>query len=130
VPEAPAPIVLDAGGLIAVERRSAKMLGAIERVAGRGGRFVVPAPVLAQVWRDGARQSLLSRFLKLPIVGVELLSEPLWRSVGELCGITGTADVVDAAVIICARAKTAQVVVTFDPDDLRALDPGLSYLVP
>ena len=121
---------MDAGGLIAVERRSAYMVEAIDRVVTRGGTLLVPAPVLAQVWRDGARQSLLSRFLKLPIVHVELLSEPLWRSVGELCGITGTADVVDAAVIICARAKGAQVVITSDPKDLRALDPGLAYLVP
>lgn len=99
-------------------------------MTGRGGRFLVPAPALAQVWRDAGRQALLARFLKLPIVREELLSEPLWRSVGELCGMTGTTDVVDAAVIICARAKGAQVIVTSDPDDLRALDPGLSYLVP
>jgi hypothetical protein len=122
--------VLDAGGLIAVERRSAKMLDIVERSAGQRRRLLVPAPVLAQVWRDGVSQALLSRFLKLPIVRAELLTEPLWRSAGELCGITGTADVVDAAVIICARAKRARLVITSDPDDLRALDPGLSYLVP
>lgn len=121
---------MDAGGLIAVERRSATVRTLVHQVTGEGGRFVVPAPVLAQVWRDGTRQVLLSRFLKLPIVRVELLSEPLWQSVGELCGISGTADVVDAAVIICARAKGARVVITSDPDDLRALDPGLAYSVP
>lgn len=124
------PVVVDSGGLIAAERGSSAMYRAIDQVALLGGRLLVPAPVLAQVWRGGARQALLSRFLKLPIVQVELLSDPLWRAAGELCGITGTTDVVDAAVIICARAKTSRVVITSDPDDLRALDPNLYYMVP
>jgi predicted nucleic acid-binding protein len=122
--------VLDAGALIAVERRSVYMLEAIDGAAQRPRRLIVPAPVLAQVWRDGAGQALLSRFLKLPIVKVELLSEPLWQAVGELCGLKSTTDVVDAAVVICARAKGAQVVITSDPDDLRKLDPILSYWTP
>lgn len=121
---------MDAGGLIAVQRRSVKLRTLIDQMTSRGGTFAVPAPALAQVWRDGARQALLSRFLKLPIVRVELLDQSLWQAVGELCGITSTTDVVDAAVIVCARAKGAQVVITSDPDDLRALDPGLSYLNP
>lgn len=122
--------MVDAGGLIAAESGSSAMHRAIDQIALLGGRLLVPAPVLAQVWRGGARQTLLSRFLNLPIVQVELLSEPLWQAVGELCGITGTSDVVDAAVIICARAKTSRVVITSDPDDLRTLDPNLSYMVP
>lgn len=130
MPEAATPIVLDAGALIAVDRGSSLMNNVIGRAGGRSRRLLVPGPVLAQVWRDGARQALLSRFLKLPIVNVELLSEPLWQAVGELCGLTKTADVVDAAVVICARAKGAQVVITSDPDDLRKLDAVLTYWTP
>jgi hypothetical protein len=121
---------VDAGGLIAVERRSAYMVEAIDRVVSRSGRLLIPAPALAQVWRDGARQSLLSRFLKLPNVRVEMLSQSLWQAVGELCGLTRTTDVVDASVVVCARAHAAQVVITSDPDDLRKLDPVLSYWTP
>jgi hypothetical protein len=130
VAETLAPIVLDAGGLIAVDRQTATMRGTVDRAASEDRQLLVPAPALAQVWRDGARQALLSRFLKLPIVKVELLDEPLWRAVGELCGLAKATDVVDAAVVICARAKGAHVVITSDPDDLRGLDPGLAYLAP
>lgn len=124
------PIILDAGGLIAVERGLSVMTKAIDQVDDAGTILVVPAPVLAQVWRGGPRQALLSRFLKLPIVKVDLLSEAVWRAAGELCGLTGTSDVVDAAVVVCARVRSAQVVITSDPDDLRKLDPVLSYWTP
>jgi hypothetical protein len=126
----PPPIVVDAGGLIAVERGSSLMSKVVDRVDESAGLLVVPAPVLAQVWRGGTRQALLSRFLKLPIVEVDLLSQALWQAAGELCGRTGTSDVVDAAVVACARVRRAQVVITSDPDDLRKLDPVLSYWSP
>ncbi len=125
-----ADVVLDAGALIAVERGSDHLNQLASRVGGAGIRLVVPAPVLAQVWRGGSRQALLSRFLNLPSVQVDVLSRPLWEAAGELCGLAGTSDVVDAAVIVCARARQARVVLTSDPDDLLALDPGLAYLVP
>ncbi|MBA2322525.1 MAG: PIN domain-containing protein [Pseudonocardiales bacterium] len=122
-------VILDAGALIAVERGS-NYLSAVGDESGAAGRLVVPGPVLAQVWRGGGRQALLSRFLKLPIVVVDVLNQSLWEATGELCGLAGTSDVVDAAVIICARARQSRVVITSDPDDLRAIDPGLTYLVP
>lgn len=122
--------MLDAGALIAVERGSRMLIGLAERGRATGGRVVVPAPVLAQVWRGSQRQALLSRFLNLSMVEVDVLTEAAWRAAGELCGIAGTSDVVDAAVITCARARGARVVVTSDPDDLRRLDPGLAYVTP
>ncbi|MGQ0574328.1 MAG: PIN domain-containing protein [Pseudonocardia sp.] len=122
-----APIVMDAGGLISIERRASVMRLAVDRAAAAGARVVIPAPVLAQVWRGGARQALLGRFLRLPFVEVDLLSTHLWRAAGELCGDSGTSDVVDAAVVVCARERGAHAVVTSDPDDLRRLDLGLAY---
>lgn len=95
-----------------------------------GHTLVVPAPVLAQAWRGGSRQALLARFLNLPFVEVDLLSRGLWQAVGMLCGTSSTSDVVDAAVVVCARQRKAGAVVTSDPDDLRRLDPGLDYFVP
>jgi hypothetical protein len=50
-----------------------------------------------------------------------------------LCGETAadstsrTSDITDAHVVICA-ARAGQAVVTSDPDDLRALDPGLALV--
>jgi predicted nucleic acid-binding protein len=118
---------MDAGALVAVERRSPYMARLTDRAGAVGTPFVVPAPVLAQVWRGGARQALLGRFLRLPFVEVDLLSRRTWQMAGERCGETGTSDVVDAAVVACARARGAHAVVTSDPDDLRRLDPELAY---
>ena len=41
---------------------------------------------------------------------------------------TGTSDVVDAHVVVCAR-RSAQRVVTSEPDDLSRLDPTLDLIV-
>jgi hypothetical protein len=47
--------------------------------------------------------------------------------VGRLLAASGTSDVVDAHVVICAR-RARQRTVTSDPDDLRALDPTLQVV--
>lgn len=124
-------IVVDAGGLIAVERGTRVMQQVVRETADADGRLIVPAPVLGQVWRGGARQAVLARFLKLHCVEVDLLTRAAWLSAGVACGHAGTSsDVVDAAVVVCARAREAGVVVTSDPDDLRRLDHDLAYWVP
>ena len=46
------------------------------------------------------------------------------RAAGSLCGITGTADVIDASVALLAKRHHATVV-TSDPADLRRLDADL-----
>jgi hypothetical protein len=52
-------------------------------------RFLVPAVVLAQAWRDGIRQARLPRFLKTPAVEVLPWSEAQARAAGVLCGLSG-----------------------------------------
>lgn len=123
-------VVVDAGGLIAVERGAPVMQQVVRDLASAGGLLIVPAPVLAQVWRGGARQALLSRFLKLASVEVDLLTRTAWLAAGVVCGQNGTTDVVDAAVVVCARERGARVVVTSDPEDLRRLDRRLAFWVP
>lgn len=125
-----ATTVLDAGALIAVERGRTSMQRLLARASADGAVVVVPGPVLVQVWRGGARQALLARFLNLPFVEVDLLTRGLWLAAGVLCGARGTRDVVDAAVIVCAQRRGAGAVVTSDPDDLRHLDPDIAYWTP
>jgi hypothetical protein len=64
------------------------------------------------------------RFLALPMVTAVALDEPEARAAGVLCGRAGAEDVVDASVVICARARD-HAVVTADPGDLAALDSEL-----
>jgi len=56
------------------------MRALVEEVALAQAFLVIPAPVLAQVWRGGARQVLLARFLDLPFVEVDLLTVRLWQA--------------------------------------------------
>ena len=95
------------------------------RAAERRVRIYIPAGVLAQVWRGGTRQQPLAALLAENYVEVVPLDRPLARAVGELCGRSGTADVVDASVALCARL-TSSVVISSDPEDLRKLDPRLA----
>jgi predicted nucleic acid-binding protein len=120
----PRSIVLDTGALIAIERGDEKMTALLRASLTRLVSFLIPANVLAQAWRDGTRQARLALFLKAPEMEVLPLSEAQAKAAGVLCGLARTRDVVDASVVIAARAHQCAVV-TGDPDDLRALDPSL-----
>ena len=120
-------IVLDAGALIAVERGDRATAAVIE-VARRDGRgIVVPAGVVAQIWRGGTRQARVARLLDAPEVHVEALTDAGARGAGTLCGACGTSDVIDASVVIAARRHRAPVI-SSDRGDLTRLDPNLSVI--
>ncbi len=116
-------LTLDSGALIGLERsRPVEVL--IRRALDRGERLAVPAGVVAEVWRDGRRQARLARLLADAAVDVIALDDRTARAVGQLCGASGTADVVDASVAWCARQR-GHVVVTSDERDLLRIDPRL-----
>jgi hypothetical protein len=117
-------LVLDAGALIAVERGDRATAALIEAARRDGRSIVVPAGVVGQTWRDGAKQALLARLLGAREVSVEPLSDGSARAAGELCNRTGTADVIDASVVVAARRHRA-LVLSSDRGDLSRLDPGL-----
>ena len=96
----------------------------MEQARARGEGMVIPAGVLAQVWRDGTRQTRLARLLRSASVTVEDLTTARARAAGELCGRRGTNDVIDASVALAARQRGG-VVVSGDPEDLLRLDPTL-----
>jgi len=126
-PARPRAVVLDAGALVAFERNDRRVRRLIELAAEHGASLHVPAGVIAQVWRDGARQARLSRLVSSGLLDVRNLDLEEARAAGSLCGITGTADVVDASVALLARRHRA-VVATSDPDDLRRLDADLPLI--
>lgn len=110
-------LVLDAGALIAVDRGDPVVYKKI-RDALRVGTPVRTNPnVVAQVWRNGAKQSRLAGLLR------DIKVEPITREdgyrAGELLGATRTKDVVDATVALLAKAK--DLLYTSDPGDLQKL---------
>ncbi|CAN5923507.1 hypothetical protein BH11MYX4_BH11MYX4_15840 [soil metagenome] len=115
-------LVFDAGALIAFERNDRAVVMLAKRLLALRAKLIVPAGVVGQVWRDGARQARLARLLGSPITLVEPLDDRRARAAGQLCGVSGTRDVIDAAVVLSAR-EHARPVATSDPDDLRRLDP-------
>ena len=120
----PGAVVLDAGALIAFERGDARMRALCREALRTRARLVVPAAVVAQVWRDGARQVPLRALLSGATTEVPPLDRVLAEATGILCGRAGTSDVVDASVVLTARRERA-VVITSDPGDLHRLDPTL-----
>ena len=117
-------VTLDTGALIAIERGDRRLQALLDEAHAVGTVIAVPAGVVAQAWRGGTRQARLARFLRLAMVMVVALDEPEARAAGVLCSQTATADLVDASVVICARAR-GHAVISSDPDDLAALDPAL-----
>ena len=114
-------IVLDAGALIAFERGDAKMRALLREVTRTGTKLVVPAGVVAQVFRDRARQVPLRALLDAENSSVPELDRTLAEAAGSLCGKVGARDVVDASVVLVAKRERA-IILTSDIDDLRALD--------
>jgi hypothetical protein len=109
--------VLDAGALIAVDRRD-RAVGAMLRVLQRDGvPLRTSAGAVAQVWRDGARQANLAR--ALAGIDVAPLDDAAARSVGGLLARVGGADVVDAHVALLVTPGGH--VLTSDDADLRRL---------
>ena len=119
-----AGITMDAGGLIAVDRNDRKIVVLLARARETGSRITVPASALAQAVRQPQRQARLARLLRQPTTDVIPLDRVDATNVGRLLAASGTSDVVDAHVVICAR-RARQQAVTSDPNDLRALDPTL-----
>jgi hypothetical protein len=117
-------VTLDAGALIAFERNDRRVVAMLAEALAGGLPMAVPAGVLGQVFRDARRQVRLVRLLRSEAVEVEPLDGPRARAAGQLCGATGTRDVIDASVVLCARARGHHVM-TSDVDDLRQLDRSL-----
>jgi hypothetical protein len=120
--------VFDAGALIAFERNDRTVVLLVKRLFELRGAIVVPAGVVGQVWRSGARQVRLARLLAAPLTVVEPLDDRRARAAGQLCGVTGTSDVIDAAVILSAREHRLPIA-TSDPRDLARLDPQARLVV-
>lgn len=110
-------VVLDAGALLAVDRRD-RRVGALLRAAQRAGLPLrTSAAAVAQVWRDGARQANLARLLAA--VDARPLDVATGRRIGALLARSGTRDVVDGHLALVAVPGGS--VLTSDPDDLRHL---------
>ncbi len=110
-------VTYDAGALIALDRGEQSIVAKHRRLQERGIVPVVPAGVLAQVWRDPSRQVRLG--LALRGCRVEDLDAAQAKRLGALAKLTGTSDVVDMSVAEGALRRR-DIVITSDADDIAA----------
>ncbi|WP_175647902.1 PIN domain-containing protein [Nocardia donostiensis] len=122
-------IVLDTGALIGIEKRDARTAALIQAAIHARQRITLPATVLGQAWRNSSRQHPLTRLLAADGLHIADLDRRHALAIGALLAASGTTDVVDAHVIVCARATRATTIITSDPDDLRQLDPTIPLTV-
>lgn len=109
-------ITYDTGALVAAERNDRRMWALHAGYLAEGVVPVVPAGVVAEAWRGGARQVALARLLAM--CEVEDLTDTQARAVGVLAADARHDDVVDVSVVEGA-ARRGDGIVTADPRDLR-----------
>src|SRR5438093_8264926 len=101
-------VTYDTGALVAAERNDRRMWALHAGFLAEEVVPTVPAPVLAEAWRGGARQASLARLLAL--CEVEPLSEHQARQVGTLANRADHHDVVDLTVVEGALRRDDAVV--------------------
>ena len=120
-------VTLDAGPLIQLDHNQRKVIALLVLAEESGSAVVVPGAALTQAIRNPARQARLARLLRQPRTEVVALDRVDATSVGRLLAASGTSDIADAHVVVCAR-RAGTAVVTSDPEDLRALDHDLALI--
>jgi hypothetical protein len=111
-------LVLDAGALIALDRRDRVVWATYVAARRDGVALVSHGGVIGQAWRaGGARQAALAR--ALAGIDVRALDDDLGRRAGALLAKTRRGDVIDAALVLLAR--DGDVILTSDVDDLMPL---------
>lgn len=120
-------LVLDAGALIDIETDPrGETFRSCVKAFDDGYRPYLPTVVLAQVWRNRARQHPVRMVRSL--CALLPFTEQTAEDVGRLLTRSGTSDVVDAAVIVAAIEHNAAVL-TSDPKDLAKLASAAEHPV-
>jgi hypothetical protein len=111
-------LILDSGALVAVDRDDRAMMARLRASQRHGLELRTNAMVVAQVWRDRhGRQVNLARLLQA--ADVRAVSQRDGREAGELLAAAGTADPVNATVVLLAAPGDR--ILTTDPGDITRL---------
>jgi hypothetical protein len=116
-------VTYDTGALVAADRGERRQWARHRALLGRREVPTVPAPVLAQAWRGGSRQALLSRLLAG--CDIEALNDPHARATGTLAARAAVTDIVDACVAEGALRRH-DLIISSDPGDLHAIAAATS----
>jgi len=109
-------VILDAGVFHLAEHNPRRLAALLQELP--AAEFATNEAVMAQVWRNPAKQVAVTRLLSGLDVEVVPLSDG--RPIGILLGEADSIDVVDASLAVLARSRS-QPVLTSDPVDLTKL---------
>jgi hypothetical protein len=117
---AAAPIVYDAGALVAADRGERQIWALFAAAVVQRRPIIVPSPVLTQAWRGWQTQARLAKLL----AGCRVLApeQPVAKHAGVLLGLSRTTDAVDAIVVATAVALRAAIVTSDVADISRLVD--------
>jgi predicted nucleic acid-binding protein len=122
--------VLDAGALIALDRRSTFMRNLLRANLDGAVEIAIPRTVIAQVWR-GSKQANTARLLKAAhargSVVIDELTAERAKQIGLAIGRCSHPDIVDVHVALVA-AERGHAVLTSDDGDITKIDPELTIV--
>ena len=116
-------VTYDTGALVAADRGERSQWARHRALLAHREIPTVPSTVLAQAWRGGSRQALLSRLLAG--CDIEVLDDARARAAGTLAARAGTTDIVDASMVEGALRRR-DLIVSSDPADLTAIGAAIS----
>jgi hypothetical protein len=119
------PVILDAGVFISLDNPSQRrvVLALMQRMQAASIEPTTNEVVLAQAWRDPARQVPIAMLVKATTVYP--FGDP--KVVGMRCAASGTSDVVDASLAVLADQLDLTILTT-DPLDMANLNAAYQAL--
>ncbi len=111
-------MILDAGLLVAFDRGERGARSFLAASVRADEALHTTAPVLAEVWRDGAQQARPAHIAKSIVVHPSAADDH--TAVGRLLARSGTGDVLDAHLVALA-VRTGHSIITSDAGDFIAL---------
>ncbi|MEV2211054.1 twitching motility protein PilT [Streptomyces sp. NPDC050997] len=112
-------VVYDSGALLAAAKNDRNFIVQHDEFLAADVRPIVPAGVLAQCWDTRPKAANLHRVLRPCLVLP--LNETTAKAAALLCQSNGTADVIDASVVLASVTHDDALILTDDLDDIRAL---------
>lgn len=116
-----ARLILDGGAVFALAANEPRARQVVERALRQHTLVVVPAVVIAETTRGGARDARANRVLNA-VNEVAPATEAVAREAGRLLAAAGIPDAtIDALIVAEAILHGASLILTGDPDDISAL---------
>lgn len=112
-------VVYDAGALLAAAKNDRNFLAQHDELLAADIRPIVPTGVLGQCWDTRPRAANLHRVLRPCLVLP--LTETIAKAAALLCQENGTADVIDATVVLASLMHDDALILTDDLEDIGAL---------